>query len=352
MARYTLVAAGLLGITAALSLLRAYLGLAAVVLIYLLVVFLIASRWGRGPSILASIAGVLTANFFFTSPYHTLVVASPRDVLALAVFLIVAETTSRLTIARQRLQQEMADKEILRRSDELKSVLLSAVSHDLRTPLSSIRMAATALLRPGGRWDEEARRDLLETIDSEASRLSRLVSNLLDLSRIEAGALRPVKEPQELQEVAARAADALHDRLRSHRVRVDIAPDLPLVPMDLTLIESVLVNLLDNSARNAPEDTEIRIAARRDAGGVVVRVENEGPPIPPEMAGEIFRRFGGTDGNRQRIGLGLAICKGFVEAHGGRIWIDRPGGEGARFAFWLPVHAIPAAVGERPPAAS
>lgn len=345
---YAFVAATLLAVTAGLVALRAYLSLATVVLIYLLTVFLIASRWGRGPSIAGSVLSLVATNFFFTAPYHTFVVASPQDVLSLLVFLVVAETTSRLTLVRLRLQREAAEKEILRRSDELKSILLSAVSHDLRTPLSSIRMAATALLRPEGRWDDEARRELLETIDSEASRLSRLVGNLLDLSRIEAGVLRPVKEPQELQEVVARAVDAMHDRLRAHHVRVDVAADVPLVPMDLTQIENVLVNLLDNSSRNAPEGTEIRIVARREAAGVVIHVENDGPPIPLEMAEEIFRRFGSAERPRQGTGLGLAICKGLVEAHGGRIWVDHPGGQGARFAFWLPVPEILKAVGERP----
>lgn len=347
---YALVPAVLAVITAGLVLIRSYLSLATVVLIYLLIVFLIATRWGRGPSIVGSVLALLAANYFFTVPYHTLSVASPQDILSLAVFLVVAETTSRLTIARLRLQRETAEKEILRRSDELKSILLSAVSHDLRTPLSSIRMAATALLRPDGRWDDDARRDLLETIDSEATRLSRLVGNLLDLSRIEAGALHPVKEPQELQEVAARAVDVLHDRLTGHRVRMDVAPDLPLVPMDLTLIENVFVNLLDNSAQRAPEGTEIRIIARADAGGVVTRIENDGPPIPPEMAAEIFKRFVSAGPTRRGTGLGLAICKGLVEAHGGRIWVDRPGGQGARFAFWLPVPETVTTVGESPQA--
>ena len=345
---YALVTAALLVLTAGLSTLRSYLSLATVVLIYLLVVFLIASRWGRGPSILASVLGVLAANYFFTVPYYTLSVASPQDVLTLVVFLIVAETTSRLTIERLRLQREMADTEILRRTDEVKSVLLSAVSHDLRTPLSAIRMAATGLLQPGGRWDDDARRELLETIDSEASRLSRLVGNLLDLSRIEAGVLRPVKEPQEVQEVVARAVDAMHDRLRAHRVHVDVPPDVPLVPMDLTLIENVLVNLLDNSVRNAPEGTAIRVIARWEPGAVVVRLENDGPPIPPELSGEIFKRFVSAEPNRQGTGLGLAICRGLIEAHGGRIWVDRPGGVGARFAFSLPVPDTVTTVGEHP----
>lgn len=341
---YAVVAAALLLISLVLSALRTYLSLAAAVLVYLLVVFLVAIRLGRGPSLFASVVAVLLANYFFTEPYHTLVVSSPRDLISLLVFLVVAEITSRLTIERQRLQREAAEAEIL-------SVLLSSVSHDLRTPLSSIRMAATALLQVEAHWDEAARRELLETIDSEASRLSRLVGNLLDLSRIQAGALHPVKEPHDVQEVVARAVDASADRLRSHDVRIDVAPDTPLAPMDFTLVENVLINLLDNSARNAPEGSAIRIIVRPDHHAVLIRVENDGPAIPAEIAGDLFRKFV-TSRHRQGTGLGLVICRGLIEAHGGRIWAEHPGEPGARFVFTLPVDEMLAPVGERPLAPS
>lgn len=330
--RYALIVLVMGAITAGLVAIRPHLSLATVTLLYLLVVFLTASRLGRGPSLLASLLAVLAANYFFTVPYNTLVVASPQDVLALLVFLFVAEATSRMA-ARQ---QKAAEAEILRKTDELKSILLSSVSHDLRTPLSSIRMAATALLQQNVQWQDDVRRDLLQMIDSEAARLSRLVGNLLDLSRIEAGALRPLKEPQDVQEVIARAVDAAGDRLQAHPVRVDVDPRTPLVALDFTMIENVLINLLDNAGRNAPEGTPIRIGVRADSNGVIVEIENEGPGIPPDIAGQIFNRFATAHRGRQGTGLGLAICKGLIEAHGGRIWVDRPGEPGARFAFSLP----------------
>jgi two-component system sensor histidine kinase KdpD len=337
---YTVVAAGFLLTSLLLFAVRGYLSLATAVLVYLLVVFLVAIRLGRGPSLFASVLAVLLANYFFTEPYGTFVVSSPRDLISLVVFLAVAEITSRLTLERQRLQREAAEADIL-------SVLLSSVSHDLRTPLSSIRMAATALLQVEAHWDDAARSELLETIDSEASRLSRLVGNLLDLSRIQAGALHPVKEPHDVQEVVTRAVDASQDRLRAHEVRIDVAPDIPLVPMDFTLVENVLVNLLDNSARNAPEGSAIRVIVRPGHNVVLIRVENDGPPIPAEIAGELFRKFV-TSRHRQGTGLGLSICRGLIEAHGGRIWAERPGEHGARFVFTLPVDEMLAPVGERP----
>ncbi|MGH2372775.1 MAG: DUF4118 domain-containing protein [bacterium] len=250
-------------------------------------------------------------------------------------------------IERLRLQHEASEAEVLRKTDELKSALLSAVSHDLRTPLASIRIAATGLLQNHVRSDEDARRELLNMIDTEAARLARLVSNLLDLSRIEAGVLRPDKEWRDLQEVVARAVDYLHQRLEDHQVVVDIPADLPLVPLDFTEIEDVLVNLLDNAVRHSPEGTTIRISAARRDHEIVVHVENEGPPIPVDAADLIFDRFYRVQRDRRGLGLGLAICKGLVEAHGGRIWVERPGEPGARFAFTLPLNQAPASRPQR-----
>jgi len=240
-------------------------------------------------------------------------------------------------IERLRLQHEAAEAEALRKTDDLKSVLLSTVSHDLRTPLASIRIAATGLLQGDLRPDEGAQRELLEMIDTEAARLARLVTNLLDLSRIEAGVLRPDKEWRDLQEVVARAVDHVHHQLRGHRAVAEIPGDLPLVPIDFTQIEDVLVNLLDNAVRHSPEGTTIRITAEQRDREVVVQVENEGAPVPADAAGVIFERFYSVQRDRRRLGLGLAICKGLVEAHGGRIWVERPGEPGARFAFTLPL---------------
>ncbi|HEV8339484.1 MAG TPA: DUF4118 domain-containing protein [bacterium] len=345
MKRYVAVTALCLGLTGAMVALRPGLGLAAVALIYLLGVFLSAVWWGRGPSLLGSVLSFLTLNFFFTVPYNTFFVAATQDVVSLLVFLFVAEMTSRLVasaLERLRLQKQAAEAEALRKTDELKSALLSAVSHDLRTPLASIRVAATGLLQDGFGSNGLASRELLQTIDAEAARLARLVSNLLDLSRIEAGALRAIKEWRDLQEVVARASDSMGDRLRDHRVVVDIPSTLPLVPLDFTQIEDVLVNLLDNAARHSPEGTTIRISAERRGLEVIVQVENAGPPVPVDSADEIFNRFYPVQRDRRGLGLGLAICKGLVEAHGGRIWVERPGESGARFAFALPLEGAPA----------
>lgn len=325
-------------VTVALIPLHSSLRFATVALLYLLVVFLAALWLGRGPSITASVLSFLALNYFFTVPYRTFRVESTQDVISLLVFLFVAEMTSRLVTQLREREAKAAEAEILRNTDELKSALLSAVSHELRTPLASIRIAATGLLHENLRARDDARQELLEMIDTEAARLSRLVGNLLDLSRIEAGVLRPDKEWRDLQEVVGRAVDYLQTRLRGHQVIVEIPDELPLVPLDFTQIEDVLVNLLDNAIRHSPEGSTIRInALQKDSAAVVVRVENEGPPIPFDIAGQIFDRFYRAHRDGRGIGLGLAICKGLVEAHGGRIWVERPGEPGARFAFSLPL---------------
>jgi two-component system sensor histidine kinase KdpD len=337
--------------TAVLVSLRSYLGLATVALIYLLVVFVSALLWGRGPSLTSAIAAFIALNYFFTVPFHTFVVASTQDVITLLVFLFVAEMTSRLVAQLRRreadarlrlvqaelLRQKEAEAEALRKTDELKSELLAAVSHDLRTPLSSIRVAATALDQNGIHWGDETRHEMLRMIDTEAARLSRLVGNLLDLSRIEAGVVHPQKEWRSLDEVVARAIDDLGDRLREHRVTVQIPESLPLVPLDFTHIEDVFVNLLENAVRHAPPGTEIRISAQVNGSNVIAQVENDGPPVSVEAADEVFNRFYSGRSAYHGTGLGLAICKGLVEAHGGRIWVERPGERGARFALALPL---------------
>ncbi len=257
-----------------------------------------------------------------------------------------------VVIGRLQLQREAAEAEALRRTDELKTSLLAAVSHDLRTPLAAIRMNAAALMKLDIQWGAADRLEMLESIDIAATRLSRLVSNLLDLSRLEAGVMQPDKQWYDLREVVATAVD--HARAapgEPRTIEVDLPPDLPLVRLDFTHIEDVILNLVENALRHSPPGTPIQITARRQNGEAVVLVTNEGPPIPPEFAERIFDRFYMLPGSRGATGLGLAICKGLVEAHGGRIWVERPGEPGARFAFLLPLEEAPPEVGDQPPKA-
>lgn len=250
-----------------------------------------------------------------------------------------------LVLERARLADEAGRARSLAESDRLKSTLLSSVSHDLRTPLAVIKGAVTNLLDDDVGWSPAARRDLLTTIDEETDRLNRLVSDLLEMSRIEAGALQQTRTWQDLSELILHVITRLQPRLAHHRIDVDLPDDLPPAPINYSQIDHVLTNLLENASQYAPAETAISVRASMADDQVRVDVTDEGPGIPEGMHTRIFEKFVRTAAPERRAegsGLGLAICKGLVEAHGGRIWVEDRAGGGARFVFTLPLAPVPA----------
>jgi two-component system, OmpR family, sensor histidine kinase KdpD len=245
-----------------------------------------------------------------------------------------------LAIDRARLRQEATEAEILRRTDELRRALLNAVSHDLRTPLASIVASAGSLEQDDVVWTDEERRDFAQTIVEEAQRLNRIVGNLLDLSRIEGGTLRPEKGWYDLSALIDEVLGRLRGVTLRHEVAADVPSDMPAVSLDYVEIDQVLSNLIENAAKYSPAGVEIGLAVQRINGEVRVSVEDRGPGIPPASLPHLFDPFYRVADGMNRpagLGLGLAVAKGLVEAHGGRIWAEnRPGG-GARFSFTLPV---------------
>jgi two-component system, OmpR family, sensor histidine kinase KdpD len=253
-----------------------------------------------------------------------------------------------LAIDRARLIEEATRAAALEEADRLKSALLAAVSHDLRTPLASIKASATSLLQEDIAWDAATRRELLTAIDEETDRLTRLVGNLLDLTRIQGGALKPEKEWNEIGEVIASVTDRLAPLTRTHPLRVMIAPDLPPVAFDFVEIAQVLANLIENAAQYSDSASEIAVTAERDGASLRVRVADHGFGIPPEDVPHVFDTFyrvrrEGRAGRIGGTGIGLAICKGFVEAHGGAIAVASVVGQGSTFTFTLPITPAPAA---------
>lgn len=224
-----------------------------------------------------------------------------------------------------------------RELDRAKSALLSAVSHELRTPLASIKGYVSSLLAEDVSWDEATQREFLRIISQEADRLHRLVSNLLDMSRLEAGTLVMHRDAYDLRVIVSRALKGVPKT--GHPIRVAIPADLPPVYVDAARVEVVLRNLLENALKYTPAHQPVRIVALQKGREVEVRVEDRGPGVPLEHRQRIFDRFYRVPGLRASgAGLGLAICKGFVEAHGGRIWVEENPGGGAAFVFTLPVH--------------
>jgi two-component system sensor histidine kinase KdpD len=228
-------------------------------------------------------------------------------------------------------------------AERLRTALLSSLSHDLRTPLAGIEGAASSLLQDGGTQAPGTRRELAQTIVEESRRMTRLVANLLDMVRLESGALQVQREWQPLEEVVGVALIRLDERLAGRTVTTTLPPDLPLLAIDGLLIEQVLINLIENALKYTPPGTPIDISAALEQREVIVEVADRGPGLPGGEEGRIFDKFyrARDQGRAGGAGLGLTICRGIVTAHGGRIWAEnRPGG-GTSFRFSLPLGGPP-----------
>jgi two-component system, OmpR family, sensor histidine kinase KdpD len=244
-----------------------------------------------------------------------------------------------LALERVRLSQAASKARLLEESDRFKSSLLSSVSHELRTPLATIKAAVTSLRSETVEWDTEARKDLLAAVEEETDHLNLLVGNLLNMSRIEAGALKPERSWNLLADIVSTAIDRTRQQTDMHRLIVNVSPDLPLVPVDYFQIEQVFINLISNSTKYSPQGSAISIHAFQPNKDVLqVVVSNQGPQVAAEHLERIFDKFYRvTAADRVTgAGLGLSICKGIIEAHGGRIWAENLD-EGFAFNFTLPL---------------
>jgi two-component system sensor histidine kinase KdpD len=242
-----------------------------------------------------------------------------------------------LALGRSRLAEDARAAVLRARTEEMRSSLLSAVSHDLRTPLAAITGAATTLRDDSSTLPAVERADLLEAICEEAERLERLVGNLLDMTRLESGALQVKREWVPLEEMVGSALGRLESRLGPRPIHVALPADLPLLSVDPVLIEQILVNLLENAAKYTSTDTPIEISARSLPGGIEVEVADRGPGLPGESLERIFEKFyRGSHVGIGGVGLGLPICRGVAEAHGGTLRARNRDGGGASFVLSLP----------------
>ena len=245
-----------------------------------------------------------------------------------------------VAIERVQLADAANQVQILEATEKLQAALLNSISHDLRTPLVSITGALTSLLDEQVRMDDEARMVLLETAAEEAGRLNRLVGNLLDMTRLEAGTVRIHREPRDLQDVIGAALQQVGERLNGRPVEVDLPASLPLVPLDFVLLVHVLVNLLDNALKYSPAGSAIAIDVRVTATEAQIDIADRGIGIPTEDLSRIFQKFYRVQrpSNVSGTGLGLSISKGLVEAHGGRIWAQNRFGGGTIVTVALPLY--------------
>jgi two-component system, OmpR family, sensor histidine kinase KdpD len=243
-----------------------------------------------------------------------------------------------LALDRAVLSKNETRRQILEESDRLKTAILSSVSHELRTPLASIQATATSLFSPDLTLEHDARNELQSLLLEETDNMAQLVGNLLNMSRIEAGALKLQREWNSFAEIIDTGLQRLHRISTENPIEIDVPDNLPLISVDSVLIEQVIINLVRNSLKFAPTHTAIRIFARVDNNALHTTVSNQGPHISAQNIDHVFEKFYPIPGKdtRQGTGLGLSICKGIVEAHGGKIWAENLP-IGVAFHFLLPL---------------
>jgi len=317
---------------------------------------------GRVAALVVVPGAALAFNVVFIPPHWTLKIDALDDAVALAVFGLVAIVVGTLVaregerrksaeersaelqelnrelqavqLERERLAEEATRAAVLEKVDEQRAALLRSVSHDLRTPLATVRAVVSDLLGDAP-YDDVTQAELLTLVAEETERLDRLVANLLSLSRVEAGALQPERQAVALEELVAHTVKRLDRLFATCQVRNELPADLPLVDGDHTLLEQVVSNLLENAARHAPAGSTIRVGGREAPGVVEIWVDDEGAGIAAADRGHIFEPFRRGEGSSSS-GIGLAICKAIVEAHGGIITANRAPTGGAQLWFNLP----------------
>lgn len=371
-AGYAVAALSVVVLTLLLKIVGTHVNAATVSLALLLNVLFIATRWGSLPALFASILAMLCFNFFFLPPLGTFQIAATDNWIALLAFLVTAVTAGQLSASArrraeeaetgrreiERLYSELRDAferashaEALRQSEKLKSALLDAVTHDLRTPLTSIKASITTLLdeargEPPVPLDQDSRFEMMEIIDEESDRLSRFINGLIELARIEAGELHLRRRWGAVDEIISTALTRAEPITRNHQVELEVEKELPGVRVDERAVSEVVYTLVDNAAKYSAKGSAIRITARRTGDDLIeMGVADEGPGIPSDLRERVFDKFfrATRDGDITThkptgTGMGLAIAKGIVEAHEGRIWIESGAdGKGTRVLFTLPI---------------
>ena len=363
-------------VTALLAPFHEHVNSTTVALAFLLVVLFVALFWGSRPALLASVLGMLCLNFFFFPPLYTLSIAHTQNWVALTAFFTTALAVGQLSALAKRRAEEAengrreierlyhelqsaferaSQAEALRRSEKLKSALLDAVTHDLRTPLTSIKASITTLLdEVRGRsheeqfvpLDSESRLEMMEVIDEESDRLNRFIGGLIDMARIEAGELHLRRRWGTVDEIISTALARAEPVTQGHEVEVNIETELPVVRVDERAVSEVVYTLIDNATKYSPDGAKISITAQRsDNGMIMMAVEDKGEGVAAHLRERVFDKFfrATRDGDISThqpsgTGMGLAIAKGIVEAHDGKIWIESgSGGKGTRVVFTLPI---------------
>lgn len=346
-----LIAVGSIALTTAVLLVfREYLNSTEIALTLLLVVLFSSTLFGSRAGLVASLAGIFCFNFFFLPPFYTLTISGSHNWVAFGAFIVTALIAGQLSgYARRRAEESEArqrkieslydelkdafeqasDAEAVRRSEKLKSALLDAVTHDLRTPLTSIKASVTTLL--GGPekadLDDESKKEFLQIIDEETDRLNQFIEGMVGIAKVEAGALDVRKSLSSVDEIVANAAERARNQLVHHRLEIVLESDLPEVIVDAASVSQVVFTLLDNAAKYSEPGSRIRLSAHATSSSKVrIVVEDQGRGITKVDRERVFDKFFRLEqdvpSSGSGLGLGLTIARGMIESQGGRIWIE------------------------------
>jgi K+-sensing histidine kinase KdpD len=321
--------------------LRSKIELTSLAMIYIFGVLVVSVRYGRSAAVLNAVLGV-TAFFYFCVPVHdSFVVEDYSYLITLSAMLAVALVISGLVDRVRAQSDKVRDAELRIRTESMKNSLLSAVSHDIKTPLAAMYGAATSLLEEEGRLDPAQARGLIEGIAAEAERLNRVVTNILDMTRLESG-IEVRKDWYPLEEIVGAALSRFEAALSGRSITINIPPDLSLVCVDDVLLEQLFVNLIDNFVKYTDAGTPLRIDAVRTDQTIVITVQDKGHGFPSGAEERVFEKFfrGQTSGVRG-AGLGLAICRAIVNAHNGTIKARTLPDGGALVSINLPIGGSP-----------
>lgn len=315
-----------------------YLRESNLIMVYLLGITIVALLGKTGPSILASILSVLAYDFFFIPPVFSFSVSDIQYFFTLTVMLSVAQIISHLTIRIKRHIEDARHAQSETEKERFRNILLTSVSHDLRTPLTAIMGSASSLLQSGDKLSTDDQHELLQNIYDESERLNHLVSNILKIIRLESGSIEISKQAYSLEEIIGTALDKLEKQLGSKPVSIQLPKLAPLIPLDNILIGQVFNNLIENAIKFTPMDCPIDISVEYKVQNAIVKIADRGPGINPDDAVKIFDKFyRGQKPETSGIGLGLAICKGIIQAHKGNIWVEPRSEGGTIFCFTLPI---------------
>ena len=321
-----------------------------IAMVFLLGVVLVALYFPRGPAIVASVLGVAAFDLLFVSPRGRFTVEDAQYLLTFAIMVAVALVISRL-VQRVRLQaREQATLEVQAETERIRSALLASISHDLRTPLAVIAGASSTLAERGERLPSDERQALATAVFDQARDLSERVSKVLQMTRLETGALAVEREWSSPAEIVSSALERLAQRMAAHRVVLEVPDDLPLLRVDAPLIEQVVGNLLENAAKHTPPETIVRVRVQPQGRDLIFSVEDNGGGLNAQEVGHVFEKFqrGATESATSGMGLGLAISYAIVRLHGGRTWAERVPAGGMAFRFSLPIEDAPPAPSEAP----